>query len=122
MHSTSTASLEVILMLPPLRIYIEGEARQAIYRLNCSEEFTRARFGHLEVFKKINDEWPSLLAPGYKIVPIIAFGRRFLFELPSRSSWLCQETLEILPSDGMIFCTNAQWAKLLRFAQKFYVF
>jgi hypothetical protein len=33
MHSTPTAALEVILMLPPLGIYIEGEARQA-------EEFT----------------------------------------------------------------------------------
>jgi hypothetical protein len=29
MHSTPTAALEVILMLPPLGIYIEGEARQA---------------------------------------------------------------------------------------------
>jgi hypothetical protein len=50
-------------MLPPLRIYIEGEKRQATYRLNCSGEFTRARFGHSEVFEKMTNEWPSLLAP-----------------------------------------------------------
>jgi hypothetical protein len=56
MHSTPTTALEVILMLPPLGIYIEGEARQATYRLNCSGEFTRARFGHLEVFKKMTNE------------------------------------------------------------------
>jgi hypothetical protein len=43
MHSTLNAVLEVI----------EGEARQVTYRLNCSGEFTRARFGHSEVFKKI---------------------------------------------------------------------
>jgi hypothetical protein len=61
MHSTPTAALEVILMLPPL--YIEGEARQATYRLNCFVEFTRPRFNHSEVFEKMTIEWPSFLAP-----------------------------------------------------------
>jgi hypothetical protein len=51
---------------------------------------------------------PSLLAPRDKIVPIIAFGRRFLVELPPRSSWLSQELLEILPSDGVIFYTDGE--------------
>jgi hypothetical protein len=36
MHYTPTAALDVILMLPPIGIYIEREARQATYRLNCS--------------------------------------------------------------------------------------
>jgi hypothetical protein len=75
-------------MLPHLGIYIEGQARQVTYRLNCSGEFTRARFGHSEVFEKMTDEWPSLLVAGDKIVPIIAFGRRFLVELSPRSPWL----------------------------------
>jgi hypothetical protein len=91
MHSTPTAALEVILKLPPLGIYIEGGDLQ-----NCSGEFTRAIFGHSEVLEKITDEWSSLLAPGVKIVPIIAFGRRFSVELPPKSSWLSQETLKIL--------------------------
>jgi hypothetical protein len=93
-------------MLPPLGVYIEGEARQATYRLNCSGEFTRARFGHSKVFEKMTDEWPSLLASGDKIVPIIAFGRGFLDEPPPRSSWISQETSEILPSDCVIFYTD----------------
>jgi hypothetical protein len=93
-------------MLPPIGIYIEGEARQATYRLNCSGEFIRARFGHSEVFENMTNEWPSLLAPMDKIVPIIAFERRFLVELPPRSSWLIQETSKILPSDGVIFYTD----------------
>jgi hypothetical protein len=71
MYSTPTAALKVILILPPLGIYIEGEARQATYRLNWSGEFIRARFGHFEVFEKMT------VAPGDKIVPIIAFGRGF---------------------------------------------
>jgi hypothetical protein len=54
----------------------------------------------------VTNEWPSLLAPGDKIVPIIAFGRRFLIELLPKSSWLSQETSEILPSDGLIFYTD----------------
>jgi hypothetical protein len=54
----------------------------------------------------MTDEWPSLMAPGDKIVPIIAFVRRFLVELPPRSSWLSQETSEIWPSDGVIFYTE----------------
>jgi hypothetical protein len=99
MHSTPTAALEVILMLPPLGIYIEGG-------LNCFGEFTRVRFGQSEVFKKMTNEWPSLLAPGDKIVPIIAFGSRFLVKLLPRSSWLIQETSEILPSGGVIFYTD----------------
>jgi hypothetical protein len=37
---------------------------------------------------------------------IIAFGRGFLVELPPKSSWLSQETSEILPSDGVIFYTD----------------
>jgi hypothetical protein len=48
------------------------------------------------------NEWPSLL----KIVPISAFGRRFLVEFSQRSSWLSQETSEILRSDGVIFYTD----------------
>jgi hypothetical protein len=75
-------------------------------RLNYSGEFIRARFGHSEVFEKMTNEWPSFLAPGDKIVPFIAFGRRFLVELLPRSSWLSQATSEILPLDGVIFYTD----------------
>jgi hypothetical protein len=89
-----------------LGIYIEGEARQATYRLNCSAEFTRVRFGHSKVCEKMTNEWPYLLAQRDKIVPIIAFGRRFCVELPPRIPWLSHKTSEILPSDGVIFYTD----------------
>jgi hypothetical protein len=39
-------------------------------------------------------------------VPITAFGRGFLVEVPPRSSWLSQETSKILQSDGVIFYTD----------------
>jgi hypothetical protein len=56
-------------------------------------------------------EWPFILAPEDRIVPITAFGRRFLVELPPRSSWVSQETSEILQSDGVIFYTNGSLYK-----------
>jgi hypothetical protein len=43
------------------------------------------------------------MAPRDKIIPIIAFGRRFLVELPPRSFRLSQEISEIWPSDGVTF-------------------
>jgi hypothetical protein len=46
------------------------------YRLNYFGEITRARFGHTE------KKW----APGDKIVPIIAFGKRILVEIPPKNS------------------------------------
>jgi hypothetical protein len=52
---------KVILMLPPLGYYIVEKATQATDSLNCSGEFTRARFGHSEVFDKMTTVWPSLL-------------------------------------------------------------
>jgi hypothetical protein len=110
MHSPPTLALEVILMLSPLCIYNEGGAKQMTL-LNCSGEFTRARIGLSEVFEKKTNEWPSLLAPGDKIVPIIAFGRGFLDEFLPRSSWLSHETSEMLPSDGVIFYTNGSLCK-----------
>jgi hypothetical protein len=101
MYSTPTTALEVILMLPPLGIYIEGEAT---YRLNCSGEFIRARFGHSEVLEKMTNEWPSLLAPGDKIVPNIAFGRSFLVELPPK---------KLLPKPGDVGNLAMRWCDFL---------
>jgi hypothetical protein len=69
MHPTPTAALKVILMLPPLGIYIEGEARQGTYRLNCSGEFNSSK---IWPFEKMTDEWPW-----DKNVPIKAFGMGF---------------------------------------------
>jgi hypothetical protein len=46
-------------------------------RLNCSREFTRAIFDHLEFSKIWLIRWSFLLAPGDKVVAIIAFGRGF---------------------------------------------
>jgi hypothetical protein len=108
MCSTPTAAPEAILMLPSLDIYIEGETKQVTYWLNCSGECFRAILGHSKVFEQMTDEWPSLLASRNKIVPIIAFGRKYGVQLPPRSSWLSQKTTE--PSNGVrAGCFRGPW-------------
>jgi hypothetical protein len=53
----------------------------------------------------------GLLLVGDKIVPIIAFGRRFIVELQPRSSWLSQATSEILPPDDVIFYMDGSFCE-----------
>jgi hypothetical protein len=77
MHSTPTAALEVILMLPPHGIYIEEEAKQATYRLNCSGELNRARFDHSKVFEKMTDEWPFFWPQGTNFFLLLLLERGF---------------------------------------------
>jgi hypothetical protein len=159
-------------MLPPLGIYIVGEAREVTYTLNCSGEFNRARFGDSEVFEKISSgpigqnrsyycfckaqasqkkmtifclfvlvrtttksiqfinkpfvfvfifsillfcfyyqtattkKSSFYIRFQYTMVEPCAFGRRFLVDLPPRSSWLSQKTSEILISDSVIYYTD----------------
>jgi hypothetical protein len=60
MHSTPIADLEVILMVPPLGIYIKGEARQVRYRLKCSGDSSKIwSFGG---FRK--DDWWVAISSG----------------------------------------------------------
>jgi hypothetical protein len=46
--------------------------------------------------------WPQ----GTKSFVLLLLKRRFLVELPPRSSWLSQEKSKILPSDVVIFYTD----------------
>jgi hypothetical protein len=55
MRLTPTSSLEVMLMLPRLHLFIKQEARQAANRL--------LNFRHSEVLFKMTDKMPLLLAP-----------------------------------------------------------
>jgi hypothetical protein len=77
-----------LLMLPPLGIFIEMESRQAVYRLQFIDWFKQARVGHSEVFTKMTEENPLLLAPSDKIEHTYVFGSKFSVELPSRTEWL----------------------------------
>jgi hypothetical protein len=49
-----------------LGIFIEMESRQAVYILKCIGRLNQARAGHSEVFTKMTEENPLLLAPSNK--------------------------------------------------------
>jgi hypothetical protein len=62
MRSTPT-SLEVMLMLLPLHLFIKQEARQVANRLLENVCSYMPIFGHSEVLIRMTDETPLLLAP-----------------------------------------------------------
>jgi hypothetical protein len=64
MRSKATSGLEVMLMLPPLHLFIKQAARLAAYRLLGNVP----NFGHSEVLIRMTDEMPLLLAPRDKFV------------------------------------------------------
>jgi hypothetical protein len=42
MSTTPTAAMETLMGLPPLQLVVEKEARQAAYRLHCSNYFKKS--------------------------------------------------------------------------------
>jgi hypothetical protein len=58
MRSTPTSALEVMLMLPPLHLFIKQEARQAANRLLGNGCSYVPNFGHSEGLIKMTDEMP----------------------------------------------------------------
>lgn len=58
MRTTSTASLEALLSLLPLHIFIEKEARSAAYRLKSTGQWstTGSVVGHTTVWKYLVNE------------------------------------------------------------------
>jgi hypothetical protein len=61
----STSALEVMLMLPPLHLFIKQEAR-----LQGNGFSYVPNFGHSEVLLRMTDETPLLLAPRDKFVTL----------------------------------------------------
>jgi hypothetical protein len=55
MRSTPTSALEVMLMLPPLHLFIKQEARQVVNRLLGNGCSYAPNFGHSEVLIKMTD-------------------------------------------------------------------
>jgi hypothetical protein len=62
MRSTPPSVLEVMLMFPPLNLFLKQEVRQVAKRLGNGCSYV-TNFGHTEVLFKMTDEMPLLLAP-----------------------------------------------------------
>jgi hypothetical protein len=109
MRSTPTSALEVMLMLPPLHLFIKQEARQAAYRLLLNGCSNVPNFEHSEVLIKITDELPLLLAPRDKFVSINIFDRRFSVDFPTREDFFT-ECADLVAPDRLVFLTDgSRW-------------
>jgi hypothetical protein len=87
MRSTPTSALKVMLMLPPLHLFIQQKARQAVNRLlgkGCSYV---PNFGHSEVLIKMTGEMSLLLAPRNKFVTLNIFGFPISIDFPTSEDW-----------------------------------
>jgi hypothetical protein len=105
MRSTPTSVLEVMLMLPPLHLFIKQKARQAANRLlgnGCSYVLN---FGQSEVLIEMTDEMPLLLAPRDKFVTLDIFGRKFSVDFSKREDW-STECVDLVATDGLVFFTD----------------
>jgi hypothetical protein len=85
---------------------VEKEARQAAYRLHCSNHFKKADWGHSAIFKMALEDFSVLLAPSDSMLPLEVFDRKYLVEYPSREIWLSEAEVW-LPSDGLKFYTDS---------------
>jgi hypothetical protein len=72
MSTTTTAAMETLLGLPPLQLVVEKEARQAAYRLHCSNYFKKLDWGHSAIFKIKTEDFPVLLAPSDSMLTLVA--------------------------------------------------
>jgi hypothetical protein len=61
MSTTPTAAMETLLGVAPLKFVVEKEARQAAYRLHCSNHFKKSDYS--AVFKMATEDFSVLLAP-----------------------------------------------------------
>jgi hypothetical protein len=86
MTSTLSAALETLLMLPPLNIFIEKEARQVMYRLKCSGRLRSTSTGHSMIYDKMIKESNIIADKTDIIAHTNVFDRKFTVKSPTRDS------------------------------------
>ena len=91
--STPTAALEKLLRIPPVNIFLKGEAYLATYRLERGDMWTRRRFigGRGKRFKShvdMNNEGKSIIPilnmPRDSCTPYLQFDRKFSVQIEER--------------------------------------
>jgi hypothetical protein len=59
MSTTHTVAMETLLGLPPVQFVVLKEARQAAYKLHCSNHFKKSDWGHSAIFKMTTEDFPG---------------------------------------------------------------
>jgi hypothetical protein len=104
MSTTPTAVMETLRGLPPLQLVVEKEASQVTYRLHCFNHFKTSDWEHSAILKMATEDFPVLLTPSDRMLPLKVFDRIYLVEYPSREIWLSEaEAWLKLYNDGSLF-------------------
>jgi ribonuclease HI len=106
---TPTAALEVMLNLPPLEIYLEGEAYKACYRLEKGNTWTRKTIGskgklqsHVDISNKGKSKIQSLQTDKDAIIPKLHLRKTFCIDVRERED--IAALLEEIERDDSIHC------------------
>ena len=92
--STPTAALEVLLQLPPIDVFLRGEAFMATYRLERGCMWTRRRYvgsrgsrlrSHVDMNNEGKVNIPILNMPKDSCTPYLQFGKSFSVRIGERS-------------------------------------
>jgi hypothetical protein len=105
MRSTPTSALEVMLMWPPLNLFIKQEARQAANTLLGNGCSNMLNIGYSEVLIKITDEMLLLLALRDNFVTFNIFYRKFSVDFPTREDW-STDCVDLAAPNGLVFFTD----------------
>ena len=105
MRTTPTAAMEVLLNLPPLHIYVEGEARVGRYRLQCGGmwDSSSCDYGHQKFGRDMILD--TILEMGTdKMIPTLCFNKPVTVSITERGEWT--EGTQPIPKDGLVWFTD----------------
>lgn len=93
MRTTPSDSMQVLLDLPPLHLFVESEAMRIMYRLNCLEQLssTVALDGHSSVIELMIRDLPVLKANSDLMIPVLNISHEFSVLFPSRNDWVVED-------------------------------
>ena len=84
-QTTPQASLEMMLDVPPLNIFIRNIAAKSVIRLKKSVELKHDHIGHGTVLRELNSL--NLFQGTDYLLPRLNFGRTFETKISSREDW-----------------------------------
>ena len=108
--STPTAALEVLLQIPPIDVFLKGEAFMATYRLERGDMWTRRRYvggrgsrlkSHVDMNNEGKINIPILSMPKDSCTPFLQFGKGFSTQIGERNQ--IQSVIDEL-GEGIIQC------------------
>lgn len=119
MKSTPTKSLETILSILPIDLYVEQEAMATAIRLKNANCWKDSIFGHAAIIQSYEESIPELLMHTNKCNPEYYFDKNYNVTIPHRTEWqneyLCESDSMNIFTDGSkmeegtgigIFATN----------------